>query len=191
VLAVDDAHAIGVIGPNGDGTCAHFGLTGRVPIITGTVSKSLASIGGFVAAEEPVIHYLRHHSRPLIFSAALPPASTAATLAALHVLRREPERREALWENTLRLQSGLRSIGYDIGPTRTPIIPVLIGPLEKTFLFWRRLFDAGVYTNPIVPPAVPAEACRLRASVMAAHSREQIDTCLAAFEDLGRALDVL
>ena len=138
-LAIDDAHAIGVIGPNGSGTAAHYGVTGDVEIITGTFSKSLASIGGFVAADETTIHYLRHHSRPLIFSASLPPASTAGTLAALGVLQSEPERREQLWNNTRRLHEGFRSLGFDIGPTKTPIVPVLIGPLEKTFLFWRKL----------------------------------------------------
>src|SRR5205814_1371485 len=126
----------------------------EVDIIVGTFSKSLASIGGFAAGSESVIHFLKHNSRPLIFTAALPPANTAGVLAALDILQREPERRECLWQNTRRLQTGLRSIGFDIGPTETPIVPVLIGPLEKTFLFWRKLFEAGVFTNPVVPPAV-------------------------------------
>ncbi|HXJ32374.1 MAG TPA: aminotransferase class I/II-fold pyridoxal phosphate-dependent enzyme, partial [Gemmatimonadales bacterium] len=154
-LAVDDAHSIGVLGPKGDGTAAHFGVTEEVDLIVGTFSKSLASIGGFAAGAENIIHYLKHHSRPLIFTAALPPSNTAGVLAALHVMQREPERRDALWANTRRLQDGLRTLGFDIGPTDTPIVPVLIGPLEKTFLFWRKLFDAGVFTNPVVPPAVP------------------------------------
>jgi 7-keto-8-aminopelargonate synthetase-like enzyme len=190
-LALDDAHAIGVVGPNGDGTAAHFGLTQEVDIITGTFSKSLASIGGFVAGDESVIHYLRHHSRPLIFSASLPPASTAGTLAALEVLQQEPERREQLWANTMRLQQGFRYLGFDIGPTKTPIVPVLVGTLERTFLFWRKLFDAGVFTNPVVPPAVPAAECRLRTSLMATHTPEQIDRCLDAFEKIGRELGVI
>jgi 8-amino-7-oxononanoate synthase len=190
-LALDDAHAIGVVGPNGDGTAAHFGLTEEVDIITGTFSKSLASIGGFVAGDETVIHYLRHHSRPLIFSASLPPASTAGTLAALEVLQQEPERREQLWTNTMRLQEGFRYLGFDIGPTKTPIVPVLVGTLEKTFLFWRKLFDAGVFTNPVIPPAVPAAECRLRTSLMATHTPEQIDRCLDAFEKIGRELGVI
>src|SRR6476620_743117 len=148
-LALDDAHALGVLGPNGDGTAAHFGMADEVDIIAGTFSKSLASIGGFVAASENVIHYLKHHSRPLIFTASLPPSNTAGVLAALQVLQREPWRRDRLWANTRRLQEGFRSLGLDIGPTQTPIVPVLIGPLEKTFLMWRRLFDAGVFTNPV------------------------------------------
>ncbi|HXE58324.1 MAG TPA: aminotransferase class I/II-fold pyridoxal phosphate-dependent enzyme [Gemmatimonadales bacterium] len=190
-LALDDAHALGVLGPNGEGTAAHFGLTDEVDIVAGTFSKSLASIGGFVAASESVIHYLRHHSRPLIFTASLPPANTAGVLAALEVIKSEPERRERLWANTRRLQEGFRSLGFDIGPTQTPIVPVLIGPLEKTFLMWRKLFDAGVFTNPVVPPAVPPSQCRLRTSLMATHTFDQIDFCLETFARLGRELGVI
>lgn len=189
-LALDDAHALGVLGPNGDGTAAHFGLTDEVDIIAGTFSKSLASIGGFVAGAESVIHYLRHHSRPLIFTASLPPANTAGVLAALTVLQIEPWRREQLWSNTRRLHQGFRDLGFDIGPTETPIVPVLIGPLEKTFLMWRRLFDAGVFTNPVAPPAVPATQCRLRTSLMATHTFDQIDFALEQFGRIGRDLGV-
>ncbi len=191
VLAVDDAHSIGVLGPNGDGTAAHFGLADEVDIIAGTFSKSLASIGGFVAAPESVIHYLRHHSRPLMFTASLPPANTAGVLAALQVLQREPERRDQLWANTRRLHEGFRSLGFDIGPTETPIVPVLIGPMEKTFLMWRKLFDAGVFTNPVAPPAVAPSQCRLRTSLMATHTFEQIDYALDAFARIGRELGVI
>jgi len=190
-LAVDDAHSIGVLGPKGDGTAAHFGVTDEVDLIVGTFSKSLASIGGFAAGAENTIHYLKHHSRPLIFTAALPPSNTAGVLAALHVMQREPERRDALWANTRRLQEGLRSLQFDIGPTETPIVPVLIGPLEKTFLFWRKLFDAGVFTNPVVPPAVPPSQCRLRTSLMATHTEEQIDRALETFGRLGKELGVI
>jgi 8-amino-7-oxononanoate synthase len=190
-LAVDDAHSVGVLGPNGQGTAAHFGVTDEVDVIVGTFSKSLASIGGFVAGSDTVIHYLKHHARPLIFTAALPPANTAGVLAALEVLQREPERRGRLWDNTRRLQGGLRQLGFDIGPTQTPIVPVLIGPLEKTFLFWRQLFDAGVFTNPVVPPAVPPSQCRLRTSLMATHTAEQIDRALDAFARLGKELGVV
>jgi len=191
VLAVDDAHALGVLGPNGQGTSAHLGLSDEVELITGTFSKSLASIGGFIAGSAEVIDYLKHHSRPLMFSASLPPASTAGTLAALEVLQAEPERRARLWDNTRRLQAGLRSLGFDIGPTQTPIVPVLVGTLDRTFLFWRRLFDDGVFTNPIAPPAVPAAACRLRTSLMATHTDQQIDACLEAFGRIGRELGVI
>jgi 8-amino-7-oxononanoate synthase len=191
VLAVDDAHSIGVLGPNGDGTAAHFGMTEDVDIIAGTFSKSLASIGGFVAAPESVIHYLRHHSRPLMFTASLPPANTAGVLAALGVLQREPERREQLWANTRHLHEGFRSLGFDIGPTETPIVPVLIGPMEQTFLFWRKLFDAGVFTNPVAPPAVGPTQCRLRTSLMATHTFDQIDYALEQFARIGRELGVI
>jgi 8-amino-7-oxononanoate synthase len=191
VLAVDDAHSIGVLGPNGDGTAAHFGLTDEVDIIAGTFSKSLASIGGFVAAPESVIHYLRHHCRPLMFTASLPPANTAGVLAALEVLQREPERREQLWANTRRLQEGFRSLGFEIGPTETPIVPVLVGAMEKTFLMWRKLFDAGLFTNPVAPPAVAPTQCRLRTSLMATHTFDQIDYALEAFGRIGRDLGVI
>jgi 8-amino-7-oxononanoate synthase len=190
-LVVDDAHSVGVLGPNGEGTAAHFGVTDDVDLIVGTFSKSLASIGGFVAGSDTVIHYLKHHARPLIFTAALPPSNTAGVLAALDVMQREPERRARLWENTRRLHEGLRHLGYDIGPTQTPIVPVLIGPLETTFLFWRKLFDAGVFTNPVVPPAVPPSQCRLRTSLMATHTSEQIDRALDAFQALGKELEVV
>jgi 8-amino-7-oxononanoate synthase len=190
-LALDDAHSIGVLGPNGEGTAAHFGLTDEVDIIAGTFSKSLASIGGFVAGSENVIHYLKHHSRPLIFTASLPPANTAGVLAALEVMKTEPQRRTDLWANTHRLQEGMRSMGYNIGETETPIIPVLIGPMETTFVFWRRLFDAGVFTNPVMPPAVPPSQCRLRTSVMATHTFDQIDFCLEQFGLIGKELGVI
>jgi 8-amino-7-oxononanoate synthase len=190
-LAVDDAHAVGVLGPRGDGTAAHYNMVDEVDLIVGTFSKSLASIGGFVAGSETVIHVLRHHSRPLIFTAALPPSNTAGVLEALHIMQSEPWRREQLWTNARRFQDGLRSLGFDIEPTETPIVPVLIGPLEKTFLFWRKLFDAGVFTNPVVPPAVPPSECRLRTSLMATHAPAQIDQALDTFARLGKELGVI
>jgi 8-amino-7-oxononanoate synthase len=190
-LALDDAHSLGVLGPNGDGTAAHFGMTDEVDLIAGTFSKSLASIGGFVAGSENVIHFLKHHSRPLIFTASLPPANTAGVLAALEVLRSEPERRTLLWANTHRFINGMRDLGYNIGETETPIIPVLIGPMETTFVFWRKLYDAGVFTNPVMPPAVPPSQCRLRTSLMATHTFDQIDYCLEQFASIGKALGVI
>jgi len=190
-LALDDAHSIGVLGPKGDGTAAHFGMTDEVDLIAGTFSKSLASIGGFVAGTESVIHFLKHHSRPLIFTASLPPSNTAGVLAALEVLKTEPDRRERLWVNTARLQEGMRGLGYNIGETVTPIVPVLIGPMETTLVFWRKLFDAGVFTNPVMPPAVPPSQCRLRTSLMASHTADQIDFCLEQFATIGRELGVI
>jgi 8-amino-7-oxononanoate synthase len=191
VLVIDDAHAVGVLGPKGDGTAAHFGLLDEAELIVGTFSKSLASIGGFVVGPEPVITYLRYNARPLVFTAALPPSNTAGVLAALDVMQREPERRERLWHNTRRVQDGLRAMGFDIGPTETPIIPFLIGEFDKTLLFWRKLFDAGVFTNPVVPPALPPSSCRLRTSVMATHTDDQIDYALETFGRLGKELGVV
>ena len=190
-LAVDDAHSLGVLGPNGEGTGAHFGMQQEVDIIAGTFSKSLASVGGFVAGDDQMIHYLKHHSRPFIFTASLPPANTAGVLAALEVLQEEPDRRERLWANARHLQQGFQTLGFDIGPTTTPIVPVLIGPLDTTFVFWRKLYDAGVFTNPVVPPAVPPSQCRLRTSVMATHTPEQIDFALEAFAKIGKELGVI
>ncbi len=190
-LAVDDAHSTGVLGPHGDGTAAHFGLADEVDLVVGTFSKSLASIGGFVAGSESVIHFLKHHSRPLIFTAALPPSNTAGVLAALDIMIEEPERRTRLWENTHRFQEGCRSLGFDIGPTQTPIVPVLIGTLERTFMFWRQLYEAGVFTNPVVPPAVPPDECRLRASLMATLTTEQIDFALETLGRLGKEAGII
>jgi 8-amino-7-oxononanoate synthase len=191
VLVIDDAHSVGVLGPRGDGTAAHFGLLDEVELIVGTFSKSLASIGGFLVGPETVINYLRYNARPLVFTAALPPSNTAGVLAALGVIQREPERRERLWHNTRRVQDGLRAMGFDIGPTETPIIPFLIGEFDKTLLFWRKLFDAGVFTNPVVPPALPPSSCRLRTSVMATHTDDQIDYALETFGRLGKELGVV
>ena len=190
-LALDDAHALGVIGPRGDGTAAHFGLTDEVDIIVGTFSKSLASIGGFVTASAKVIDFLRHTARPLIFTAALPPSNTAGVLAALEVLQSEPERRDQLWRNTRRLLDGVRALGFDTGPSETPIVPIVIGPLDRTFIMWRKLFDAGIFTNPVVPPAVSASQCRLRMSLMATHTEEQIDYCLETIGRIGGELGVI
>jgi 8-amino-7-oxononanoate synthase len=180
-ILVDDAHAIGVLGRHGGGTAQHFGLEDKVSLIVATFSKSLASIGGVVAGAEPVIHYLKHHARSLIYSASMPPASVATVLAALDVIEEEPERREALWRNTRRMQEGLKSLGYDIGESETPVIPVLIGDLAEMIVLWKQMFDSGIFTNPVIPPAVPEHSCRLRISMMATHTDEQIDYVLDAF----------
>lgn len=190
-VLVDDAHAFGVLGPRGAGTAEHFGLEDEVDLIVTTFSKSLASIGGVVAGPEAVIHYLKHHARPLIFSASMPPSAVATVLAALDVLRTEPERLESLWRNTRRMQQGLRELGYDIGTSETPVIPVVIGELNQMLRFWKELFDAGVFTNPVTPPAVPANSCRLRISLMATHTDDHIDQVLDAFAQVGRHLAVI
>ncbi len=191
VLVVDDAHALGVLGPTGAGTAEHFGMTDRVDLTIGTFSKSFASIGGFVAGPEPVIHYLRHHARSLMFSASMPPASVATVLAALEVMQSEPERRERLWEITHRMMDGFRSLGFEIGPTETPIVPIMVGPAEKTFVFWKELFDSGIFTNPVMPPAVPDNSCRLRTSYIATHTDDQLGHVLGAFEKVGKKLAVI
>jgi 8-amino-7-oxononanoate synthase len=190
-VLVDDAHAFGVLGPRGAGTAEYFGLEDEVDLIVTTFSKSLASIGGVVAGPEPVIHYLKHHARPLIFSASMPPSAIATVLAALEVLRTEPERLAALWHNTRRMQQGLRELGYDIGMSETPVIPVVIGELNRMLLFWKEIFDAGIFTNPVTPPAVPASSCRLRISVMATHTDDHIDQVLDAFAQVGRQMAVI
>lgn len=190
-LMVDDAHAIGYLGPRGAGTAEHFGMTDRVPLTMGTFSKSFASIGGFVGGPDSVIHYLRHHARSLIFSASMPPAAVATVLAALDVVEGEPERRERLWQITHRMLEGFKSLGFETGVTETPIIPIMIGPVEKTFIFWRAVFDAGVFTNPVMPPAVPENSCRLRTSYIATHTDDQLDLVLETFEKVGRKLAVI
>jgi len=189
-VMVDDAHAFGVLGSRGGGTAQHFQMEDRISLVMLTFSKSLASIGGAVAGPEDVIHYLKHHARPLIFSASNPPASVAAALAALEIIEDEPERREQLWHNTRRMQEGLRSLGYDIGESNTPIIPVQIGEMERMFVFWKTLFDAGVFTNPVTPPAVPDNSCRLRVSLMATHTDKHVDFVLDAFAKAGKRMAV-
>ena len=187
-VLVDDAHALGVLGPDGAGTPSHFGITDDVDLILATFSKSLASVGGVIAATETVIHWLRHHSRALIFTASMPPSSVAGALAALDVLQREPERRERLWRNTTIVADALRAMGFDIGASATPIIPVQVGDVIKAAQMWRVLFDNGVFSHPIVPPAVPANACRIRVSMSAEHTPEQIERVLEAFACVARTL---
>ncbi len=187
-LLVDDAHSFGVLGERGGGTAQHFGLDEDVPLIMATFSKSLASIGGVIAGAEVVIHYLKHHARSLIFSASMPPASIATVLAALDVIEEEPDRRKRLWQNTRRMQDGLRSLGFEIGGSETPIIPVVIGGLDQMLAVWKEVFEAGVFVNPVTPPAVPENSCRLRVSLMATHTDEQIDLALGVFATVRRSL---
>ena len=190
-LLVDDAHSLGVLGPNGEGTAAHWGLTDEIDLITGTFSKSLGSIGGFVSGDDIVIDYLRNTARTQIFSASMPPSAVATVRAALEVIRTEPERRARLWEVTKRMMTELTAMGYEIGPTETPIIPLLIGPMDVTFQVWREVMDDGVFTNPVIPPAVPEGGCRLRTSYMATHSDEQLDFVLETLEKAGKKYGVL
>jgi 8-amino-7-oxononanoate synthase len=190
-VMVDDAHSIGVLGPNGDGTAAHFGLNERVSLIMGTFSKSLASVGGFIAGDDDTLHFLKHHSRSLIFSASPPPASVASVLKALEILQREPERRHRLWANTRRLMDGLKELGFNTGLTQTPIIPIIVGDNLKVFVFCKRLQDEGVFVNPIVAPAVPPGEQLIRLSLMSTHTFNQVDFALEKLEKVGRELELI
>jgi 8-amino-7-oxononanoate synthase len=190
-VMVDDAHSLGVIGPRGEGTAAHFGLQDRIDAIMGTFSKSLATVGGFIAGNAKLIDFLRHTSRALMFSASLPPASVAAVMKSLDIIEQEPERREALWENTTAMAEGLVDLGYDIGSSNTPVIPILIGGMKKTFRMCIRLQEEGVFVNPVVPPAVPQNRSLIRISLMATHTRQQIDMALSYLKKVGRELNVI
>jgi 8-amino-7-oxononanoate synthase len=185
-LLVDDAHGLGVMA-GGRGTCVHFGVTDRVDLIMGTFSKSFASLGGFIAGDEPVIHYIQHHARSLIFSAAMPAGNVASVLASLEIIENEPEHVERLWQVSERMRQGLINMGFNTGPSVTPIIPIIIGEMEPALLAWKALYEAGVYTNAFVPPGVPQGQCLLRTSYMATHTDEQIDRALNIFGEVGRA----
>ena len=190
-LLVDDAHAVGVLGATGAGTAEHFGLTDRVDLIVGTFSKAFASIGGFVAGDTPVIQYLKHHARSLIFSASMPPSACAAVLACIDILRLEPERRLRLWEHGRRMRDELRGLGFDVGSAEAPIVPVIIGGDLQTFAFWRKLFDEGVFANPVISPAVPEHSARIRTSYIATHTTEQLDFVLEVFSKVGKEMGVI
>ena len=190
-LMVDDAHGIGVLGKTGRGTAEHFGLEKDVDVIMGTYSKSLASIGGFVAADEDVVHYMKHHSRPLIFSASPPPASVAAVIAALDIIDQEPDRRERLWHNTNKMMKAFKQMGFDTGVAETPIIPLMMGEMERAFMMWKVLNEGGVFANPVVPPAVPQGRCMIRTSYMATHTDEMLDRVLGIVEQAGKKLGVI
>ena len=181
-VMVDEAHGIGVLGKQGRGTCEHFGVTKDVDLIMATFSKSFASIGGFIAADKEIINYLRHHSRSYIFSASNTPAATAAADAALDIMLSEPERIDRLWELTNYALDGFRNMGCEIGHTSTPIIPLYVRDNEKTFMIVKDLFDAGIFVNPVVSPAVAPEDTLIRFSLMATHTKEQLDRALEAIQ---------
>ena len=190
-VMVDDAHGVGVMGEHGRGTAEHFGLERDVDLVMGTFSKSLASVGGFIAGEERVINWIKHHARSLIFSAAPPPASVAAVLKAIEIIEREPERRAHLWENTRFMAEGLKSLGFDTGHSASPVIPVLAGDDQRAFIMAKRLQEEGVFVNPIVSPAVPPGGALLRTSYMATHTREHLERALEAFARVGREVGVI
>jgi 8-amino-7-oxononanoate synthase len=190
-VMVDEAHGIGVLGDHGRGTCSHFGVTDRVDLIMGTFSKSLATVGGFIAGDNATIDFLKHHSRALIFSASIAPANVGAVMAALDILESEPERIQRLWDNSRRMSSGLLSLGYDLGASQTPILPVYIGEDLTCFKMCRRLQDEGVFVNPVISPAVETGHSLLRVSLMATHTFEQIDRALDKFNVVGKKLGVI
>jgi len=189
-LMVDDAHAMGVLG-SGRGTAAHFGVTEDVDLIMGTFSKSFASIGGFIAGDEVTIHWIQHLGRSLIFSASLPAPNVAAVLAALEVMKSEPERVERVNAIGEKMRQGYQELGFDIGESQTPIIPVIIGDQMTTIMMWKALFDHGVYTNVSLPPAVPADKSLLRTSYMATHTDEQMNRVLEIFEKVGKEQEII
>jgi 8-amino-7-oxononanoate synthase len=190
-LMVDDAHGVGVLGKTGRGTAEHFGLEKDVDLIMGTYSKSLASIGGFIAASAEVIHYIKHFARALMFSASPPPASVAAVSAALDIIESEPERIDRLWKNTNKMLKGFRDLGFETGPSETPIVPVIVGQNEIAFKAAMMLQEEGVFVNVAISPAVPEGHALIRTSYMATHTEEQLDRVLAAFEKVGKALGLI
>lgn len=189
-LMVDDAHAVGVLG-KGKGTSAHFGVTEDVDLIMGTFSKSFASIGGYIAGDNTVIDYIKHNARSLIFSASIPGPNAAAALAALHIMQREPERIERVNQIGARMRTEFTRLGFDIGFSTTPVIPLIIGDDTLTLQSWKLLFENGVFVNPVLSPAVPPGRQLLRTSYMATHTDEQIEEVLTIFEDVGRQLGLI
>jgi len=191
-LMVDDAHGIGVMGEHGRGTAEHFGLEKDVDLVMGTFSKSFASLGGFISGEDQIIHWIKHYSRALIFSAAIPAANAASVLAVCDIMESEfPALRDKLWHNTRKMQAGLKKMGFDTGHTASPIIPMLVGDMRKTFAFWQGLLDAGVFTNPVIPPAVEPNRSLIRSSYMASHTDELLDRALETFKAVGHAAGVI
>lgn len=190
-VMVDEAHGIGVFGRQGRGVCDHFGLTDEVDLIMGTFSKSLASIGGFIAADKVLINYLKHHARTYIFSASATPAATACAREALHIIQQEPERIQALWDVTHYALKRFREEGFEIGDTESPIIPLYVRDVEKTFMVTAMAFEEGVFINPVIPPACAAQDTLVRYALMATHTKEQIDRSVDALKRVFKKLDII
>src|SRR5664280_136713 len=190
-IMVDDAHAIGVIGKNGSGTASHFGLTDKVDLIMGTFSKSLASLGGFIASDKDTINYIKHNSRTFIFSASMTPASAASVLAAIDIMVSEPERISHLWDITRYALKGFKDAGFEIGKSETPIIPLFIHDDIKSLLLTQKLLAEGVFVNPVVSPAVPKEDCLIRYSLMATHTKEQVEISIEKITKAAKELGIL
>jgi 8-amino-7-oxononanoate synthase len=187
---VDDAHGLGVLGADGSGTASHFGLTDSVDLIMGTFSKSLASIGGFIAADLETINYLKHNARSLMFSASIAPANAASVIAALDLMKTEPERLAKLWENTHYAMAALKNAGFDTGHSVTPIIPILIRDDYKTFQMTKMALERGVFINPVVSPAVPSTSSMIRYSLMATHTFDQIDQSVEVLQKIAQEIGV-
>lgn len=190
-LMVDDAHSIGVLGEDGRGTSSHFGVEDEVDLIMGTFSKSFASLGGFIAGPEPVIHFIQHFARSLIFSASMPPPCLAAVLASLEVMQTEPEWRMRVLAHADKMRRGFQEMGFDTGASQTPVIPIITGDMNKTFAMWKELFAAGIYVNPVIPPAVAPNKSLLRTSYMATHTEEQLNRVLATFAEVGEKMGMV
>ena len=190
-VMVDDAHGLGVMGEHGRGTAEHFGVEDEIDLVMGTFSKSFASLGGVIAGDAYVIEYIQHHARSMIFSASMPPAAVAAVLASLEIIEKEPERRKQLWKNARKMLHGLKELGFDTGCSQTPVIPIVVGDMFKALEMWKRLFEAGVYVNVVLPPAVPPDRALLRTSYMATHTDKQLDFALEVFEKVGRACGLI
>jgi len=189
-IMVDEAHSLGVMGKNGSGVSSHFGLTDKIDIIMGTFSKSLASVGGFIASDEHTINYLKHQSRSLMFSASISPANAASALAAIAIVKSEPERIEQLWKNTWYAMKGLKDLGFDIGKTETPIIPIYVRDDIKTFKLTKMLQEEGVFVNPVVSPAVRSNSSLIRFSLMATHTKQQIDMAIGKIDKVAKILNL-
>lgn len=190
-LHVDEAHGLGVFGSEGRGTCEHFGMLDKVEMVMGTFSKSLASVGGFIAADADTINYMKHAVRPYIFTASISPASTASVLAALHIMRSEPERQAALWDIQRYAYNSFKQLGFEIGNTSTPIIPIYVRDNDKTFLATRMLLDEGVFISPVVAPAVHSDETLIRVALMATHTKEQIDFGIDKIYSTFKKLEIL
>jgi len=190
-IMVDDAHALGVLGPHGEGTAAHFGFSRQVDLTMGTFSKSFGAVGGFIAGEFEVVDYIKHFARSMIFTASLPPSVVASTRAALQIIKGEPERRQRLIQIGNYMRTEFKRLGFDTSTSETPIIPIIIGDNMKTFTFWKMLFEAGVYTNAVISPAVPSNSSRLRTSYIATHTDDQLNFVLEQFSRIGKTLSII
>ena len=190
-VMVDEAHSLGVLHETGAGAAMAAGCTDDVELLMGTFSKSLASVGGFIAGSHDVIHYLKHHARSLIFSASLPPASAATVLEAMKIMKEEPERIEQLWDNTHYMMKNFKAMGYNTGTSCSPVIPLHVGSMMNAFKMWKQLDDEGVFINPVVPPAVPPNDTLIRTSFMATHTKAQLDMALEKFEKIGKSVGVI